>query len=363
MPSTGSTCNVLVTSIGDARPRIAVAVAHGLDIPIDKALQAIYQAPSVLVSDIETPLADRLSAMLDKVGLKTEVTSGKAELPAKTLFDVALHIRRPERAYEIAESIADFCACDTARALTLITTPPGVVLGGISASTVEALERLLPAGAAEIIASDPAAARYVLIYAGESATVRAQLQDLLAARGLTGGAAGDMLAGDLGFADAQHIWGSFGRTGSVRIVNRDFLRFEIWLDGPLDSVGTDATRKAALVTLAGAPAEEAGAILTHVPFVLEDGIRHAALEARMRLYAEAGLKVRAELTTFQSIALEVVGADDPQQLAGAARGLGIADNVVPPFVTGAMPEAHARIARAVLEAAGAEVYFAGAGHG
>ncbi|HEX6374526.1 MAG TPA: hypothetical protein VFZ91_02285 [Allosphingosinicella sp.] len=353
----------MVTSIGNAKPRIAVAVAHGLGIPIDKALQAIYRAPSVLVGGMAAPLAERLCTLLAKAGLGAEIAIGEVAFEPAELFDVALHIREPGSAYALAEAVADFCACDTARALTLLTTPPGVVLGTVSASTVDALRRHLPEGAADLVASNPLSARYVLIYSGDSRTVRAQLQDMLAARGLGGQSAGDVLATDLDHAEGQHVWATFGRTGSIRIVNRDFLRFEIWLDGVTEGIGTPATRAAALETLAGIPAASVAQLLGRTPFVLEDGIGHAALEESMRRYSEAGLGVRAELTTFQSVALEVVAARDGEQLASALQRLGLGAGLRPPFVTGGMPEARARIVRAVLEAAGAEAYFAEAAYG
>lgn len=348
-------CSVVVTSIGEAKPRIAVAVAHGLDIPIDKALQAIYRAPSVLVRDVAAPLAENLCALLAKAGLGAEVAHGEIECEPAELFDVALHITDPAAAYPLAEAVADFCACDTARALTLLTTPPGVVLGTVSASTVDALRRHLPEGAAELVASNPVTARYVLIHSGDSLTVKAQLQAALASRGQSE-AVGDVLATDLDHGQAQDIWASFGRTGAIRIVNRDFLRFEIWLNGT--ESGDAASHAAALETLAGIPAESAPSLLARTPFIVEDGIRHSALEERLRLYAEAGLLVRAELTTFQNVAIEIVSASDGARLSDALQRLGLGADLKPPFLTGGMPETRARIVRAVLEGAGAEAYFA-----
>ena len=354
---------VVVTSVGRARPSAAVAVANGLGVPVDRTLHAIYRAPSLLVANVEREVAEKLCTLLAEVGLDTMLTDSPPADAERELVDVALHIRDPARAYEIAEAVAGFCACDGARALSLITTPPGIVLGGVTRPTVAALERHLPDGAAELVASDPRAARYMLVYVGDSRTVRAQVEAALAGRDLDVDGAGDVLSSDLGFDDAQALWATFGRSGAVRLVNRDFLRFEIWLDGALDGVGDEASRSGALAAHAGIPADRVASLLGRLPFVVEDGVAHGALEARMRLYAEAGLKVRAELTTFQKVALELVAANDPHRVAGAAARLGFPERLVPPCITAAMPEAHARIARAVLEAAGGEVYFAVPAHG
>jgi hypothetical protein len=355
--------NIVVKSIGSARPRIVVAIAHGLAIPIDQALRAIYRAPAVLVRDIEPALADRLTALLADSGLETEITGPEADPAPSMLFDVALHLLEPASVSGVAEAVADFCACDTARALSLMTTPPGVILGSVGAATVEALRGRLPAGAAELIVSNPLTARYVLIHSGQSPTVRSQLGDALAARGLQESAAGDLLCTDLGHSDAEELWAVYGRTGAVRIVNRDFLRFEIWLEGILEGVGSRATRAETLTACAGIPTDRTEALIARAPFVLEDGIGYGRLESSMATYADAGLRVRAELTTFQSVALEVVAARDLTRLSGAMQSLGLRHGLRPPFITGNMPETRARIARAVLEAAGAEAYFAEAACG
>jgi hypothetical protein len=337
-----------------------MAVAHGLGVPIDATLRAIYRAPALLVADVAPDLAGRLCELLGTIGLETRIVEGEEQLSPQRLFDVALYLRQPGRAWELAEALADFCACDTARALALLTAPPGIVLGSVSQSTVEALERRLPAGAAELVASDPAEARYVLICSGDSAPVRAKLAAELEAMGRSGAAGAGLLADGLDFGEAQRLWATYGRTGMVRIVNRDFLRFEIWFEGLIEGTDPDAAADA-LERIAGVPAEAAEA--DGAPFVLEEGVAHRDLEARLGIWIQAGVRVRAELTTFQGVALEVVAANDVQRLSTAARSLGFDVPAPPPFLTAAMPEAHARVARAVLEAAGAEVYFAAAANG
>ena len=353
--------HVSVVSIGKARPRTAVAVAHGLGLPIEKTLTAIYRAPSLLVSDVDAHLADKLTSLLEQVGLETEVSDKPPVFEEKPLFDIALRLTNPASAHDVADALASFCACDTERALNMMITPPGVVLGRVSKPTADALQAALPDDAAELIASDIKEARYVLIHNGESRTVLGRLERAVAELGYQPLGAGVLMADDLGFADAEALWGTFGRTGSIRIVNRDFLHFEIWLEGRRAGP-EDPERVAAMHTLAGIPENTAERLLDHSPFVLESDVRHHGLEDRMSAYTAAGLQVRAELTTFQAVSLDIVGASEPERLDAALRALSLPVGTLP-VRTPAMMETQARITRATLEAVGAEVYFAELQHG
>ena len=93
--------------------------------------------------------------------------------------------------------------------------------------------------------------------------------------------------------------------------------------------------------------------------MLEDGLTADTMSERLALYAEAGLNAGAELTTFQTAALEIADAPDREALRAALAALGFEDGPLP-LTSPPMPETQARIARAVLESAGAEVYFADA---
>lgn len=351
--------DVAVLSIGGASLRTATAVARGLGVPVEAAVQAIYRAPARLVQGVAEPLAARLCATLAEAGLEVAVVAPDAALPAVPLLDVAAHLADPLAAPAAAEALHRFTGMGADAALAMLLAPPGVVLGGVSAATVAALTAALPAGV-ELVTSDPRTARFQLLLDDAPDIVARGVRAELSARGIAPLGTTGIVAADLDHATAQAIWQRFSRTGALRLVNQDFTRFAI----VIDPIGAFTSAQAELLEAeAGIPAAALAAIAAQPQVELHDGLTFAEATARLARYAEAGLAVRAELTSFRRHRLEIVAAPDRAGLAAllVAHGLLPAGGGVPrlPFVTPeALPEPRARLARALLEAAGAEVYLA-----
>ena len=343
----------MVRSVGTARPRLAIAVAHGLGLPIDATLRAIYQAPSKLVDGLQPEAAERLAGMLAKTGLETEVVPTDHEFDKRGLLDVAVHIVEAETAHDVAGILADFCACDEARALDLLTAPPGIVLGSVSEATVRALREALAGTGAKVVASAPGGARYAALPATASRKAAAEIKRFVTAQAEAGNAL------DLSHEDATRLWDRFGRTGQVRIVNRDFLRFELWLDAAADS----GTELAALERLSGIPAEYHAQVLAAAPVILEHGLDHDTLTDRLAAYAAAGLKVRGEMTTFVHAAVRVPRAATGELTALIARKYAGEAPLSFPWTSPPMFETRARLLAAELRRDGCETEIIEAGYG
>ena len=346
---------IMVQSVGTARPQMAVAVAHGLGLPVDKTLRAIYRAPSMLVGEIEPALASRLSALLQDTGLETEVVDGDPQISPPDLHDVAVRVADPAALDAALSAVAAFCACDLPRALALLTTPPGIVLGGVSPSTIAALRDNLPGEGVSLTASPTAEARFMAFVQASSPALGAEIEKAIA----TASGADEEGLGAVDFEAGQRLWARYGRTGALRLVNRDFMTFDLWLDGMLDGAVPDLS---ILGEVGDVPQEHWQAVVNAAPLILARDLDYDRLQQVLPMCAEAGLQVRGELTTFAHAAVQVSVGD----IAAAAPvfdlfGLGRPSRL--PCVTPAMALVKARLLIGALGRAGISADLAEDAHG
>lgn len=352
--------DVTVLSIGTASLRTAAAVAQGLGVPVEVAVRAIYRAPATLVSDVDPALARRLCAVLSEAGLVVATVPAGTPAEPTPLVDVAAHFTDPLAVSQTAAVLHRLTGIGEAAALTMLLTPPGVVLGSVSAATVAALRAALPPGV-ELATSVTGDALYQLLLGDSAAIVERGLMEELAAHGITPLAPRGIIAANVDHKAAQAIWQRFSRTGALQMINQDFLRFAVVIDAP----GAWTPDQAALLeTRAGIPAAALAALAGAGAVSLEDGLALADATEALAAYAAAGLDARAELTTFRHFHLEIEAATDRAALVAqlAAQGLAVPARL-PAVTPEALPESRARLVRALLEAVGAQVYLVDASHG
>lgn len=334
--------DVLITGVGSATPRAVAALAQGVELPIEAVVDAVYRAPARLFANLAPADARRLVDIVRGLGLCAEAVPAGSAPPRGALFDVAGHLLDAAQAEPAAAALARVLGMPEAQALEALLNPPGMLLGNVTAPTVEALRQALPAGAVELTAANAASSSYALFAAAPSAAQCQLVRALLPGREVEAGSAGLTLF-DLTRTEADTLWRRLQPAEGLRIVNQAFLRFTLVL------VAAEPGAAAALQRLAGVPPEEFDALCALLPVPVERHVPFAALQARLAEYAAGGLGVRAELATFAAVQLEVLSA--PPGLL-RAEGFGAASL---PFRTPAMVEPRARMLRARLEAAGADV--------
>ncbi|TFI59036.1 hypothetical protein E2493_07240 [Sphingomonas parva] len=320
-------------------------MAELFGVPIEAVVAAIYRAPARLLAGLEPGTARRLVASLAELGLTLDIVPGGGALDAGPALDLAAEIDDPALADAATAVIAEFLGLPQEEALELLMTPPGVIMGNVSAATVEAFARRLPPGALRLATADPATSRYALFAGGLDAGTRAAVEAVVGASGTADN--GGLVALDLNHEDSNRLWRRLAGTPGARLVNQAFLRFEMVLTG---IAAVDEPTAAALETLAGVPAEALPELAGLLPVVVEDGIPHERVEARLLDYAAHGLAVTARLATFAEQVL-VVDSGPPEALAL----LGIDTAAALPLRLPPLPAPRARLARHRLEAAGADV--------
>lgn len=347
---------LLILSIGTAAPASIASIAIGLSVPVHRVMEAIYRAPTVLVDGLAADVAQEMGLLLTELGCQVAIESAALPAPApEPLFDLALHITNAARYGDIVAGLRAFLGTTQTDTEKLVATAPAVILGQVSRATVAALADRLGDGAA-LIASDPTKARYDLFLGPVDSAVQSRILADLRRHHIPLLADQGCLATGLTRAEADLIWAAHQRSGALRVVNHDFLRFDVVL---LEGAAT-VEALAALSDVTDIPPEVQPRLFGAMPITLSEALPAAALDAVMTRLTGAGMMVRADLVTFQRLGVEITRAGTLTDLSRTLRALGIQApeaqlRRMPYRLPFHLPELQARIVRDALETTGSVV--------
>jgi hypothetical protein len=359
--ATSSNCEtghmVCIRSIGRAVPGAALAVARGCTGAGNDLLRAIYRAPVLIGENLDKPRAEELAGVLVAMGFEADAVprSEAAKIEPGPLVDVALACLDPLKLDDVARELAQFCGTSDQIALQQIVTAPGIVLGGVSMATVTALSKRLEGLGADLMVSDPQEACYTLFAGRIPVTLLDRLVRKLTVRGIDCTAisrsAEAVTLQDLPYDVAQEIWQSFGRSGVMRIVNQNFLRFSVHCNGLLEPQAVKPV-SFALEARFGIPPEIVPHLLQESDVILAENLPLQTALDHINALADLGLKVEAQLEGFAPVQLEIARARDPAAMMLLLGAFGIASpDAVPalPYLSPPMALPLARHLRAKLE--------------
>jgi len=340
----------MINSIGTATPAHVGSVAKGLGLAIEDTIKAVYRAPIILASKLELAAAEKLKGMLVSLGFEISIHDDAQAKPAPNpLFDVVLRLGKPEMFFEVSKQLSEFCGTSLAEIQKLVATPPGLVLGGVSEATIDALNKRLDGLGTILIKSRPQKARYDLFSHGLPDTLAQRLRSELKIQGAE--ASGSIFATDIDYAEANGLWRKYGRTGNVTIVDRLFQNFDIVLEDIEDR--GDAVKQAALLeNLFGIPSDLFQKLAGAGEVILASCRSYGQFEQEIEELAQIGIWARVDLMTFAQRAVSISEIDN----GTAAEILGKfgfdCDAVHAPLATPALPVSLAQAIKGCVEQAG-----------
>jgi hypothetical protein len=298
---------VRVMSVGTARAASARVIADGFGLHPEDAIARIYRAPSVLVDNVNTEVADQLVGLLSDIGLEVVAEpSSDPPPPPSRLYDVSVYVRDERRVNEIAQTVAEFVGSKAEEALDLLRHPTGVVVGAVSEASVQSLISRLDDGA-DVTWSRPEDATFSVLVSPEQEIIRRRVIDDLAHAGIDLLSESGLVARGLSYRAARELWQRHGGSQAVHVVNEAFLRFDVVLD---ETARADAAIGETLQRLAGIPEDLADDVVAAAPITLNVAVRSADLADLLQQYYEAGLVVHASMVTFQRVHLEIQSCPD-----------------------------------------------------
>ncbi len=355
---------VVVNSVGKAGLAASAAIAKGLGIPASSLVARLYRAPAVLVEGVEQQVAVQVSKLLCDIGYQSEVQDISLPAPTRSkLFDVAVYVHEAEAFLPTVKMLSQFIGITESDASNMLMTPPGIVLGSVSKATVEVLRNQLSEGVS-IIASITDQANYDLFLAdGVEIAKRRILADIRDAK-IPLIAEEGLVAAGVDHKTAQALWRRHQASGLLRVVNRDFLRFDLLCTGVAEGYSkASIDQTSVLKSLVGIPEDMVPEVLNALPLTLLDAVPNAEVEQKMMMLEQVGLQMQADLVSFQLLDLEVLSITQPSATANTLINYGLHQQgqrlPAPPFkLGGSLPELQAKLIKAALEQSGAKVAYA-----
>ncbi|MGD1847507.1 MAG: hypothetical protein ACFB10_19130 [Salibacteraceae bacterium] len=283
--TTPTTYRVVIDSIGTATPKVAGVLAEALSTPAERMFKALYNAPSVMLSEVEQTIAEQTQTLLQELGLEIRVEPEDAPEPlAAEKVDVCVYVPDAVKLPRICQQLSAFLGNQPADALALLIEEPAMVLGGVSPNTAEALRQRLDA---EVTTLRPEECLYTLVFEGNDLVMRQQLQRYLDSHKVEADLKTKPQVEHLDYTTGMSIWRRFQSTGYVKLINEDLERFELVLES------VDATApgwQKALVEFTGMPEEIVSEVVAALPIQLEAGLTPEVGQAALQQLTDAGLQ-------------------------------------------------------------------------
>lgn len=317
---------IVVDSIGTAGAGLVKALKKVTPLSENSIATLLYQAPSKLISDLPKGLAEEMNELLASTGLECRVVEKDAVMESgDASHEVALVIRDVSRMNEIAQLIFELIGARIQEVRQILSATPTVLIGKISKNTAYAIrERFRPLDV-EVDISNPDEAGFDVFLGDCSELDRNRIARIF--RDLntpllgetTKPKANSIIAVGLSREQSDKIWQRVSRTSlPVRLINRDFERFDLQLDALPDS--EDAIRY--LTTSTGMPDNMAHKALQNLPIIVQQNIPFMDLDRHMARIVELGGQATGHLLVFQTFSLQIETIKDAQQSAELLQHLG-----------------------------------------
>ena len=333
---------IVVTSPGSIDMHGLTGLSKAMQKPASVVSKLVYQAPSVLLEHVRSANAPALIESLEELGVKVAaLPSGAPVTLDAERYDLALHIAAPEAIPAAVETVARLVGVQPDQAFRMISTPPGLILGGVSTAAMRAVEARLPDGC-QLLAAKSGEGPYDVFVQHDAP----QTPGLTA---LCGDQRGLLRLG-LSASDAEEAFARLPK-GTARLIARDLIACDVVLESA-NHLSQDA--KAWLASEYDLHPEH----YEHLPLALEEGLSLQNAETRIQAAERAGVELVAEPSGFELCAIKVMQAPNLTRLQELLTSSGYASvPSVPAVVATNLSDLDARWLAFQLEQVGAHYMF------
>ncbi len=308
--------SIVIDSIGTASLQLVRSLKHISPLSDSQLAALIFQAPSVLISHLEEKTAYDMNAILRSAGAETQVRSIQETVtPGDKDHEVALVVQDVQFIPKLIEQVIGLLGIDFANATRLLCQTPTVLLGNVSANTVEALRTRFAPFHAELDVSKPKEARFDVYLGACQQPARLELAQKMRRKGIALANGREtltqqepLLAADVDYENAMWLWQTLESMKIPgKILNHDFQRFDLKLDA------ADLQNSALIqyfTTHFQMPEAVIPKLQNHLPVVLKHNLRFADLNKYLTELAELGACVSGHLLAFQRFDLQLASIPD-----------------------------------------------------
>ena len=347
-----------ILSIGTATASAVKVIASGLNLPAEKVAEKLYRAPSVLAENLTRNICLQLASLIQNMGIEIKIESNDLPPPLPSeLFDISIQITDIHYLPQVVEQLTPFLGIDEASVVSLLITPPAIILGSVSTATLSSLNNRLNFPGVTIVSSRPISAKYDLISAPLTTHQTQQLNRFLQRLQLSLDNNEHLCLTDLDYTTAQSIWKHFGHNLPLKIINQEFYRYDLLLNA-LPTTKEKVAQQYLEETIGISP-NDYPSIQPHLPLVIQESISHIDAHAREAEFAMHGLNIEKVNITFQRLRIQIHEAKDFSSVDSLLQQLGLMDAPLKtlPYITRDTSETYARFAKYLLESRGASVSY------
>ena len=324
-------CRVVIRSVGTAAAGVVSALRQALPFSEERLAACIYQAPAELIGHLDHATAEALVQALATMGMEAEVLNNDETFtPGGADYDVALAIQSTDRLLDAAREIVNFLGVTFTQARQILCACPTELIGKVSANTVAAIRRRFELLGVAVDVSRRDEAVFDLFLGDCTPQQQAQVQRCLREADLQTGdssketddAPHALIRAGLREQEARACYERLkGCDAPIRIVNRDFQRFDVRLDEAQDSPAVVEF----LVESTGMPEAIAKKVPARTPIVTHHNLRYPQTQEVLASVAQLGGRASAHLLALRSVRLRLAKIGDPDSTARLLEVLGGVD--------------------------------------
>lgn len=303
---------VVVHSVGSTDADIIGALHKALPVPQNQLAMKIYQAPSVLLGQLEKSMAEEINGLLNRIGLETSVHHKDDAMDlGKGDMEVCLTVTDYSAMAKVMAVIERFVGVGPEQSKAMLLQSPNVLMGQISATTVAALKQRFSGLGVDLQSATIAESRFLLLSQFLTAHDKHQLQQVLGQHELAHLLAEDAyIEHQLDKQTAERLWPHIKRFGSkVKLINQDFARFDVRLEANV--VTADLVN--ALNALTEIPEHLIAKVIEKAPMVIKQNSDFEQVKALCNALNGCGAKFSVLPVCMQYFNIEIEQLGDKEQ--------------------------------------------------
>lgn len=317
---------IVVDSIGNAGVGLIPALKKISPLSENKIAELLFQTPSKLFTDLPENVAKEMNELLLSTGLESYVIDEATDFePGDAHHEVAIVIKDYNNIKEIAKHIIALTGLAIEDIRKVLCKSPTVLIGKISKKSALAIRKRFEPLGVEVDISNPNQASFD-VFKGECSAFDQNLINRIIqsvdpdfVNPDVNNNVSTLACAGLTRQQADELWNQTYRTSlPIKIVNRDFERFDLRLDvAPHSPEIIDY-----LVSSTGMPEKIAQKVITKLPLVLHKNIRFQKMESEIQNLKNLGASASGHLLVFQSFSLKINSVKDMENTIELLNTLG-----------------------------------------
>lgn len=316
--------SVVLVSLGRASSDLMEQLAELSGLSAERTRDAVFCAPSIVSTGLTQSNAERIAYAIQRTGADAEPLAPDEPLdhPPDDLA-ASIVLRDFENASAVQKELSHLLGISLDRAEALICHVPSVALERATANGLTPLRNRLARMSVEIDVSKPAEAIYDVYLGPCSASDRQLASNIVTQVGLEPPPVESKMpriVAGVEFDLMKRLEGLFDLSAlPIRILNRDFQRFDLRLDR---ISGMSRELKAFLASTLGGDTNQAERVLGRLPVVTHRQLPYSETVEHLKTYVGLGANATPVIIALQSFSLHIDGIGDPARTTRVLTGLG-----------------------------------------